>query len=296
MKSNLLKLIRPHQWLKNVFVMIPMFFGGSLLDPSDIRASVVTFFAFSFIASSVYCFNDIIDVEADRRHPVKCKRPIASGAISVRSAWALMALMFLLSVGTVCLLDTYTHVINVGLVILIYYILNILYCSKLKQYAIVDVCIIAFGFVLRVLAGGFATDIVLSNWLVLMTFLLTLFLSFAKRRDDVLRMNETGEPPRKNTIRYNLTFINQAITITASVTLVCYIMYTVSPEVVNRFHSDLLYLTSVFVLLGLLRYIQITVVDKKSGDPTKMMLRDRFTQCVVLVWALTFLVLIYVIK
>lgn len=126
MKSSLLKLIRPHQWLKNVFVMIPMFFGGSLLDPSDIRASVVTFFAFSFIASSVYCFNDIIDVEADRRHPVKCKRPIASGAISVRSAWALMALMFLLSVGTVCLLDTYTHVINVGLVILIYYILNIL--------------------------------------------------------------------------------------------------------------------------------------------------------------------------
>ncbi|HJH75719.1 decaprenyl-phosphate phosphoribosyltransferase [Xylanibacter rarus] len=296
MKSNLLKLIRPHQWLKNVFVMIPMFFGGSLLDPSDIRASVVTFFAFSFIASSVYCFNDIIDVEADRRHPVKCKRPIASGAISVRSAWALMALMFLLSVGTVCLLDTYTHVINVGLVILIYYILNILYCSKLKQYAIVDVCIIAFGFVLRVLAGGFATDIALSKWLVLMTFLLTLFLSFAKRRDDVLRMNETGEPPRKNTIRYNLTFINQAITITASVTLVCYIMYTVSPEVVNRFHSDLLYLTSVFVLLGLLRYIQITVVDKRSGDPTKMMLRDRFTQCVVLLWALTFLVLIYVIK
>lgn len=296
MKSNLLKLIRPHQWLKNVFVMIPMFFGGSLLDPSDIRASVVTFFAFSFIASSVYCFNDIIDVEADRRHPVKCKRPIASGAISVRSAWALMALMFLLSVGTVCLLDTYSHVINVGLVILIYYILNILYCSKLKQYAIVDVCIIAFGFVLRVLAGGFATDIVLSKWLVLMTFLLTLFLSFAKRRDDVLRMNETGEPPRKNTIRYNLTFINQAITITASVTLVCYIMYTVSPEVVNRFHSDLLYLTSVFVLLGLLRYIQITVVDKRSGDPTKMMLRDRFTQCVVLLWALTFLVLIYVIK
>ena len=296
MKSNLLKLIRPHQWLKNVFVMIPMFFGGSLLDPSDIRASVVTFFAFSFIASSVYFFNDIIDVEADRRHPVKCKRPIASGAISVRSAWALMALMFLLSVGTVCLLDTYSHVINVGLVILIYYILNILYCSKLKQYAIVDVCIIAFGFVLRVLAGGFATDIALSKWLVLMTFLLTLFLSFAKRRDDVLRMNETGEPPRKNTIRYNLTFINQAITITASVTLVCYIMYTVSPEVVNRFHSDLLYLTSVFVLLGLLRYIQITVVDKRSGDPTKMMLRDRFTQCVVLLWALTFLVLIYVIK
>lgn len=292
----MLKLIRPHQWLKNVFVMIPMFFGGSLLDVSDVIASLVTFLAFSLIASSVYCFNDIIDVEADRRHPVKCRRPVASGAVSVRLAWMLMGLMLLLSAAVLCLFGSVERMLHVGAVILIYYVLNLLYCARLKQYAIVDVCIIAFGFVLRVLAGGFATDIALSKWLVLMTFLLTLFLSFAKRRDDVLRMNETGEPPRKNTIRYNLTFINQAITITASVTLVCYIMYTVSPEVVSRFHSDMLYLTTVFVLLGLLRYIQIAVVDKKSGDPTKVMLRDRFTQCVVLFWALTFLILIYVVK
>ena len=184
---------------------------------------------------------------------------------------------------------------KVGGVLAFYYVMNLAYCARLKQYAIVDVCIVAFGFVLRVLAGGFATDVVLSKWLVLMTFLLTLFLSFAKRRDDVVRMNETGEPPRKNTIRYNLTFINQAITVTAAVTLVCYIMYTVSPEVTARFHSDMLYLTSVFVLLGLLRYMQITVVDKKSGDPTKMMLTDRFTQLVVAAWALTFVVLIYIV-
>lgn len=292
--NNILKLIRPHQWLKNVFVLIPMFFGGSLLDPEDIRASLLTFLAYSFVASSVYCFNDINDVEADRRHPVKCKRPLASGAVSMGTAWMLMALMFVLAALMTALLGDRGHILKVGGVLLFYYILNICYCAKLKQYAIVDVCIVAFGFVLRVLAGGFATDIVLSKWLVLMTFLLTLFLSFAKRRDDVLRMNETGEPPRKNTIRYNLTFINQAITITASVTLVCYIMYTVSPEVVARLGSDLLYLTSVFVLLGLLRYMQITVVDKKSGDPTKIMLRDRFTQLVVVLWALTFLILIYI--
>lgn len=292
--NNILKLIRPHQWLKNVFVLIPMFFGGSLLDPEDIRASLLTFLAYSFVASSVYCFNDINDVEADRRHPVKCKRPLASGSVSMGTAWMLMALMFVLAALMTALLGDRGHILKVGGVLLFYYILNICYCAKLKQYAIVDVCIVAFGFVLRVLAGGFATDITLSKWLVLMTFLLTLFLSFAKRRDDVLRMNETGEPPRKNTIRYNLTFINQAITITASVTLVCYIMYTVSPEVVARLGSDLLYLTSVFVLLGLLRYMQITVVDKKSGDPTKIMLRDRFTQLVVVLWALTFLILIYI--
>ncbi len=292
--NNILKLIRPHQWLKNAFVLMPMFFGGSLLDPEDIRASVLTFLAYSFVASSVYCFNDINDIEADRRHPVKCKRPLASGAVSMGTAWMLMALMFVLAALMTALLGDRGHILKVGGVLLFYYILNICYCAKLKQYAIVDVCIVAFGFVLRVLAGGFATDITLSKWLVLMTFLLTLFLSFAKRRDDVLRMNETGEPPRKNTIRYNLTFINQAITITASVTLVCYIMYTVSPEVVARLGSDLLYLTSVFVLLGLLRYMQITVVDKKSGDPTKIMLRDRFTQLVVVLWALTFLILIYI--
>ncbi len=291
--NNIIRLIRPQQWLKNVFVMVPMFFGGSLLDISDIRASVLTFIAYSFVASSVYCFNDINDVEADRRHPVKCRRPLASGAMSMGAARALMALTLLLACAVTALLGDLQHVLRVGGVLLFYYVMNLCYCAKLKQYAIIDVCVVAFGFVLRVLAGGYATDIVPSKWLVLMTFLLTLFLSFAKRRDDVLRMNETGEPPRKNTIRYNLTFINQAITITAAVTLVCYIMYTVSPEVTVRFHSDMLYLTSVFVLLGLLRYMQITVVDKKSGDPTKMMLRDRFTQLVVVAWALTFMVLIY---
>ena len=291
--NNILRLIRPQQWLKNVFVMVPMFFGGSLLDISDIRASVLTFIAYSFVASSVYCFNDINDVEADRRHPGKCRRPLASGAMSMGAARALMALTLLLACAVTALLGDSAHVLRVGGVLLFYYVMNLCYCAKLKQYAIIDVCVVAFGFVLRVLAGGYATDIVPSKWLVLMTFLLTLFLSFAKRRDDVLRMNETGEPPRKNTIRYNLTFINQAITITAAVTLVCYIMYTVSPEVTVRFHSDMLYLTSVFVLLGLLRYMQLTVVDKKSGDPTKVMLRDRFTQLVVVAWALTFLVLIY---
>ena len=290
--KNLLKLIRPKQWIKNTFVLMPMFFGGTLFKGNNLIEGVIVFFAYSFIASSVYCFNDIIDVEADRRHPVKCNRPVASGAISMPMAYGLMFLMFALSMAMLLLLPSETY-LKVTAILLAYYVLNMAYCAKLKDYAIIDVCIIAFGFVLRLLAGGFATGITLSKWIVLMTFLLTLFLSFAKRRDDVLRMNETGEAPRKNTIRYNLTFINEAITITAGVTLVCYIMYTVSPEVVQNFHTDYLYLTSIFVLVGLLRYIQIAVVDKKSGDPTKVILRDTFTQLVVLAWGLAFLVIIY---
>ncbi len=292
--KSLIRLIRPHQWIKNLVVLLPVFFGGALLQPEAVYAALVTALSFSFAASSIYCLNDIVDVEDDRRHPVKCHRPMASGAITVVQGYLLMALMFALSMVSTLLLSS--HQTETASVILFYWLLNIAYCLRLKRYAIIDVCIVAFGFVLRILAGGYATDIRLSRWIVLMTFLLMLFLSFAKRRDDVVRMNETGHAPRQNTIRYNLTFINQSITITASVTLVCYIMYTVSPETIQNFHTDYLYLTSVFVLVGLLRYIQISVVDKKSGDPTKVMLHDRFMQCTVLAFGLAFLFIIYVLK
>lgn len=290
MKKTLL-LIRPQQWIKNGFVLIPMFFGGRLLNADDAIASVVTFFAFSCAASAIYCFNDIVDVDADRRHPVKCHRPIASGAVSVPTAYALMAVLALLSALLLFFLPQRAG--ETAGIVAFYFLLNMAYCIWLKRHAIIDVCTVAFGFVLRILAGGMACDVAVSNWLVLMTFLLALFLSFAKRRDDVLRMNETGEPPRRNTIRYNITFVNQAITITGTVTLVCYIMYTVSPEVVSRFHAPYLYLTSIFVLVGLLRYMQLTVVDEVSGDPTKILLRDRFTQAIVVAWIMAFLLIIY---
>ena len=296
--KDIIRLVRPKQWLKNVFVLIPVFFGGRLSDVHDLLATAFAFVAFSFAASSIYCFNDIIDADADRRHPVKCSRPVARGAVTMRQAYMLMAQMILLALcvvlcGRYLSVFTPSQALRVGGVIAGYWLLNLAYCAWLKKYAIVDVSVIAFGFVLRVLAGGFATDIIPSRWLVLMTFLLTLFLSLAKRRDDVLRMNATGEAPRTNTIRYNLTFINQAITITASITTVCYIMYTVSPEVIARFQTEYLYLTTCFVILGLLRYIQITVVDEQSGDPTKIMLRDRFIQAVVVLWAISFAIIIY---
>lgn len=286
-----IRIVRPRQWVKNFFVFIPLFFGGQMSNTALLLDALTTFIAFSLAASSIYCLNDIVDVEADRQHPVKCHRPIASGQVSVSAAYALMAIMLILSMTVCPMLKGRSMAVEA--VVLGYWIMNIAYCVWLKNFAIIDVCLIAFGFVLRILAGGLATGIEPSNWLVLMTFLLTLFLSFAKRRDDVLRMEATGKPPRKNTIRYNLTFINQAITISASITLVCYIMYTVSPEVTARFNSHYIYLTTIFVLVGLLRYIQIAVVDKQSGDPTKIILRDRFTQLVVLAWMVSFLFIIY---
>lgn len=285
---EILKIIRPSHWMKNVFVFLPMFFGGSLFDGEAIKASLLAFVAFSLVASAVYCLNDIIDVEADRQHPVKRLRPIASGKVSIGQACMMMVVLVVFALAVAAFA-------NVGLVAIIigYLIMEIAYCLKLKQYAIVDVCILALGFVLRLLAGGFATGIWVSHWLVMMTFLLTLFLALAKRRDDVLMMNATGKAPRKNTERYNLTFINQAITINVAVAIVCYIMYTVSPEVVERFQTHYLYLTSIFCILGLLRYMQIAFVDEKSGDPTKVMARDHFLQLIVVAWAAAFAVIIY---
>ena len=286
---NILKILRPHQWVKNTFIFIPLFFGGSLFDMADWTSSLVAFVAFSFAASAIYSINDIVDVEADKKHPKKCKRPIAAGLVSKRQARLLAIILAIAALALPFLLNNWM----LSVVIAIYLAMNLCYCIRLKHYAIIDVCIVAMGFVMRIVAGGVATDIVLSRWIVMMTFLLTLFLSFAKRRDDVLIMNETGMAPRKNTSRYNLTFINQAITITGGVMLVCYIMYTVSPEVIERFNSPNLYMTSFFVILGLLRYIQLTVVDERSGEPTRLVLSDRLIQLIIAGWIISFAIIIY---
>ncbi len=289
--KNIIKLIRPHQWIKNVFVFLPMFFGGQLIDAVAIKDSLAAFFAFSFVASAIYCYNDILDVEDDRRHSEKCQRPIASGAVSILQGYIVMAFMLVLSFMTTMAVCPGQGLL---LVVAIYFVMEMFYCRWLKHFAVVDVCVLSFGFVLRILAGSAATGIEASHWLVLMTFLLALLLSFAKRRDDVIKMEKTGEAPRHNTKRYNMTFVNQAITVTASVTLVCYIMYTLSPEVVSRSNFRYGYLTSILVILGLLRYMQLTSVDNKSGDPTKLLYADRFLQVVILLWLLSYVLMIYV--
>lgn len=294
MNCELIKLMRPSHWVKNLFVFLPVFFGHQMTNPDALLAAAIACVAFCLAASAVYCLNDIIDVEADRRHPVKRKRPIASGSVSVVSAYIVMTALAMASIAIPLLLDAPVCYTTMA-VIAAYLVMDMAYCLRLKQYAIIDVCLLSLGFVLRILAGGTATGIVISHWLVMMTFLLTLFLGIAKRRDDVLRMNATGIPTRQNTTRYNLTFVNNALNITGAVMLVCYIMYTVSAEVIENFGNPYLYLTTIFVILGLLRYIQLAVVDERTGDPTKVLLHDRFTQFVIVGWGLTFLLLIYVL-
>jgi len=284
-------LLRPNQWVKNIFIFLPVFFGGAMGDIDLVSKCFVVFAAFSFAASSIYCFNDIWDIKADRQHPVKCHRPVASGDVSVKSAYMLMFLMLVLSITIVFVFAKSPFEILV--VIGAYFITNIAYCVKLKQKAIIDVIIIAFGFVFRVVLGGIATGIILSHWIIIMTFLLALFLALSKRRDDVLLFQQSGVKARKNIDRYNMEFMNLSITIVASVTIVAYIMYTVSAEVIAQIGSEYLYTTSLFVLIGILRYLQLTIVDTKSGSPTQVLLKDLYILYCILGWIITFIIIIY---
>ena len=292
MMKNIAVLLRPQQWLKNGFIFIPLFFDHKLMDWYCLCSAILAFFAYSFAASAIYCLNDLIDVEADRKHPKKCKRPIAAGVISKAQALLLVALCLGVAFAIASMLDSYAQWKVIG-ILGVYIVMNIAYCLKLKQMAIVDVFIIAVGFVLRIFVGGFATGVVLSQWIVLMTFLLALFLAFAKRRDDVVIYEDTGVLARKNVNRYNLPFMNQVIGVVSSITMVCYIMYTVDPEVMARMGSRYVYLTSVFVLAGIIRYLQLTIVDVKSGSPTKVLMKDRFVQCSIIGWIITFVLIIY---
>lgn len=293
--KEIVLLLRPHQWLKNLFVLLPAFFDGRIDEPAILLPSVVAFVSFCLLSSGIYCLNDIVDAPSDRHHPEKQHRPIASGAVSTAAAYVLMAALMALSL-LLALTASWAGVRDVQQVAAIlcsYLLLNVAYCFWLKRLAIVDVFVIATGFVLRIMAGGQATGIEPSSWLVLMTFLLALFLAFAKRRDDVMIYVQTGVLARQNVSHYNLVFINQIIAIIASVLIVCYIMYTVSPDVVGRFGSRRVYMTAVFVLAGILRYLQLTVVADKSGSPTRVLLTDRFIHVCIAGWLAAFAFIIY---
>ncbi len=290
-----ISLLRPHQWLKNCFVILPLFFGQQLQDSSLWLPVLMAFLAFCLAASGIYCLNDICDVESDRLHAKKRLRPIASGAVSISSAYLTMTICWCLALLFAYLAgngDTKIEISSISIV-MIYILTNVAYCLWLKHYSIIDVFIIAAGFVFRIFLGGIVTRIVLSQWIVLMTFLLALFIAIAKRRDDVVAYEIRGIKLRGNIARYNLAFMNQALSIVASITMVCYVLYTVSDDVVTRVGSHYLYMTSVFVLAGIIRFLQVALVDIRSGSPTKVLLKDRFIQACILGWVLSFFVLLY---
>ena len=285
---NIFILIRPHQYVKNLFIFLPLFFVGQITDVDLLFNAFIAFVSFSVTASAIYILNDYQDIEEDRQHPKKKYRPLASGVISKKSAVFFMSIFFILGISLMATLSLQ------AVAILGFYItLNIGYSFYLKHIAILDVTIIAIGFALRLFVGSTTTRIPLSMWIVVMTFLLALFLALAKRRDDILIFLETDNKVRKVIDGYNLQLIDGAMMIMASVVIVAYILYTTSVTVVQRLQSEYLYLTTLFVILGIMRYLQITFVEKDSGAPTRIVLKDRFMQLSILAWVFSFIWIIY---
>lgn len=288
--TDIIRLIRPTQWVKNLFVLLPVIFGGRLPDISVWTHAGEAFIAFCLLASGVYIFNDVIDAEADRSHPVKRLRPIASGKIKPSRAMLLSAFFIFLSFA--CSIYIFHFAPALTGILFAYLVINFLYTVWLKYIAIVDVITIAVGFVLRVLLGGLATDIYVSAWLIMMVFLLCLLIAFGKRRAEVIRM-EQGGTARKSVDGYNRGFMDRIMSLLAATVIVAYICYTLTPAVEERFNSPYVFLTSIFVIAGILRYLQIVFVRTESENPTDIMLHDRFIIICILLWLATFIMIIY---
>ena len=286
--SALIILMRPQQYIKNLFIFLPLFFAMEVTNSILFTNAFVAFVAFSLTASAIYILNDYYDIKEDKEHPEKKNRPLASGIIS--KTQALMLMGFLLTVGFVLMVWLSFEAVGI---LATYVGMNIVYSIYLKHVAILDVSIIAIGFVLRLFVGSVVDSITLSMWIVIMTFLLALFMALAKRRDDVLIYLDTGKKMRKVLDGYSLQFLDISMAIMASVVIVVYTMYTTSPEVIARTHSKYLYLTALFVILGILRYLQVTFVLKDSGSPTKIVLKDRFMQFTLVGWIVTFTWILY---
>ncbi len=289
MFKDYLLLLRPWQWTKNLFVFLPLFFALQIANMCLLARAVEAFLLVCLLARGIYIFNDYHDRHEDRIHPRKKKRPLASGRIQAAPALLLGGIL----ISAACL---GAAAINIFLfyLFLFYVALNVAYTMRLKHLAIIDIMIISTGFVLRVFIGGIVTGIEVYPWIIVMTFLLSLFLAFGKRRDDVLYLESDGIMARKSIDGYSLKFIDCSMMITAAVTIVSYIMYTMSLEITAKFNTSHLYLTSFFVIAGIFRYLQITIVEQKEADPSMVILRDHFIQMTIMGWILVFGLLIYI--
>jgi decaprenyl-phosphate phosphoribosyltransferase len=283
-----LKLLRPRDWAKNLFLFIPLFFSGELRHWEQYPLLLLGFISFSLIASSIYIINDYRDIEDDKKHPEKSKRPLASGSVSKSAAIIICGLLILAGFGIAFFIkEKFLFVLS------IYFVLNLAYSLGLKTIPILDIIIVAIGFVLRIKAGAVIANIGISEWLNIMVFLLALFMAIGKRRDDVLLKLSSGSDMRKSIKGYNLEFLNVVLALVCSVIIVAYFMYTMSPDVLQRLGTYRLYYTCLFVLAGILRYLQIIFVQAASGSPTKILYKDRFIQVTLFLWIASFYLIIY---
>ncbi len=286
--KDYLSLMRIHHLIKNILVFAPLVFSLQI-TPENILRSLIAFFAFSFVASSVYVLNDIFDADSDRKHTRKKTRPLAAGTIRIQNAQIFCTILFLLGISVALILPLSVFSIIVG-----YFIINILYSSWLKKISIIDVMIVATGFVLRILVGALAIAVSVSPWILLCTFFGALFVAFGKRKGEIDILKNDSHSIRNVLSSYHPDFLNQLIGTTAAITIISYALYTIDTHTIDRLGTRDLVYTVPFVVFGIFRYFQIIYTQSRGDDPTKIFSTDRPLLITVILWAVTFAVIVHI--
>lgn len=285
--KDFVALARPAHWVKNVFVLAPAFFVPRIWSEDKLVADLgLAFLAFCLAASAIYVLNDLIDRDRDRHHPTKLSRPLARGAVSPTAA-----IVYALALATASAAIAWRLPQMFGALLLAYALLNVAYSTWLKNVPIVDVLAIALGFVFRVDGGAFAIGVTPTAWITIVAGLLALFLALAKRRDDVVKSIGVAHRPALD--GYSKPFLDAAIGVVLAALLISYAIYTADPHLAERLGTDKAYVTIPSVVLGILRYLQIAMVDEASGSPVDVILRDRLMQIACASWLAIFGTLLY---
>jgi 4-hydroxybenzoate polyprenyltransferase len=281
-------VLRPGQWTKNLLVFAGLLFGRRLFDPSAVGRAVAAFAIFCLLSGVVYLVNDITDRDSDRRHPLKARRAIASGALSVPAAGA-----YAVTLTVFALAGSYSLGLPFLAVAVAYLALLVTYSIVFKHVVILDVLTIAIGFTLRAVAGAVAVDVEISRWLLLCTILLALFISLAKRRHELLLLADDATQHRPILGEYSPHLLDQMIAVVTASTLMAYVFYTISPETEAKFGTHWLGLTVPFPLYGIFRYLYLVHRREGGGSPADLLLTDRPLLICVALWALTIVLIIY---
>jgi 4-hydroxybenzoate polyprenyltransferase len=284
----LLSSMRPHQWVKNLFVLAPLLFGKKLGDLHAVTQALLACASFCLMSSSIYIFNDVVDASEDRAHPQKRLRPIPSGALPVWVALTGSGVLLALAITLAATID-----LRFLLLSGVYGASMIGYCLALKRAIVLDTMTIAFGFVLRVVGGAVAVQVKPTHWLIVCAFLLALFLAFAKRRQELITLSNSAVEHRQVLGKYTIGYLEQVNTILIGATVVCYALYTVAPDTIARFETENLIYGTVFVIYGLLRYMALIQDPVNGGDPSKMLLKDKPLLIAIAGWIVYNLLVVY---
>jgi 4-hydroxybenzoate polyprenyltransferase len=284
-----LQLIRVHQWVKNIFVFVPIMFSLHLFEEDYLLTTLFAFLIFCLASSAIYVINDLADIEADRLHPLKKNRPLPSGAIK-KSAAITTAVLLLILVFWLIFYFNYEFI----LIVISFVVLNVLYSFLLKNIVILDIFSIAAGFALRVLGGAFVIQVPISSWLLLTTMFISLFLGVMKRHSELSVVSEeNNKSSRKVLAQYSLNFADQIATVAAAGVIICYALYSVAPRTISIFGTEALIYTTPFVVFGIFRYMYLEYMSKKGENTTRIMATDVPMIVTVILYTITTILIIY---